>query len=60
MKKIISLLTILFLLNGCSVIKNYSLKSFISPSYKSVDFSFDSIPLKPDYSSEKSLAVLPS
>ena len=60
LKKSTLLLIVYFLLNGCSVIKNYSLKSFISPSYKSVDFSFDSIPLKPDYSSEKSWAVLPS
>ena len=60
LKKSTLLLIVYFLLSGCSVIKNYSLKSFISPGYKSVDFSYDSLPLKPDYSSNKSWAVLPS
>ena len=60
MKKILLLLITASLLNGCSVLKNYALKSFISPKYKSIAFSEDNIPASPDYSSDKSWAVLPS
>jgi len=60
LNKLILISTFYLLVNGCSVIKNYSLKSFISPKYKSVDFSYDSLPKKPDYSNNESWAVLPS
>ncbi len=60
MKQILLLLITASLLNGCSVLKNYALKPFISPKYKSIAFSEDNIPASPDYSSDKSWAVLPS
>ena len=59
MKKVLFLI-IICIVNGCSVIKNYSLNAFTSSKYKSIPFSEDNVPSKPDYSSETSWAVLPS
>ena len=59
MKNLFLLIMTTAFLNGCSIVKNYSLNAFTSSKYKSVPFSEKDIPDSPDYSMDNSWAVLP-